>query len=73
MTVLAVVLIVWTLVAFVVLVFVRALCVVAARADADHAERTDRRPAGAPRHSPVSTFPDPSPAPPPAVRSFAHR
>ncbi len=59
MTVLAVVLIVWTLVAFVVLALVRTLCAVAARADADHAERTARRPVGAPRHRPVSTSTDP--------------
>ena len=61
MTVLAVVLIVWTLVAFVVLALARTLCAVAARADADHAERTARRPVGAPRHSPVSTSTDPEP------------
>ena len=59
MSVLAVVLIVWTLVAFVVLALARTLCAVAARADADHAERTARRPVGAPRHSPVSTSTDP--------------
>ena len=61
MTVLAVVLIVWTLVAFVVLVLARTLCAVAARADAEHAERTARRPVEAPRHSPVSTSTDPEP------------
>ena len=71
MTVLAVVLIVWTLVAFVVLAFARTLCAVAARADADHAERTARRPVGAPRHSPVSTSTDPEPRV--VVRTLASR
>jgi hypothetical protein len=70
-TVLAVVLIVWTLVAFVVLAFARTLCAVAARADADHAERTARRPVGAPRHSPVSTSTDPEPRV--VVRPLVHR
>ena len=71
MTVLAVVLIVWTLVAFVVLALARTLCAVAARADADHAERTARRPVGAPRHSPVSTSTDPGPRV--VVRPLVHR
>ena len=70
MIVLALVLIVWTLVGFVVLALARTLCAVAARADADHAERTDRRPAGAPRHSPVSTSADPAPAS--VVQPLAH-
>jgi len=70
-TVLTVVLIVWTLVAFVVLVLARTLCAVAARADAEHAERTARRPVEAPRHSPVSTSTVPEPRV--VVRTLASR
>jgi hypothetical protein len=57
-TVLAVVLIVWTLVAIVAAAFARTLCAAAARADAEHAEQTAQRPVGAPWHEPVSISPD---------------
>ena len=69
MTVLAVVLIVWTLVAIVALAVTRTLCAAAARADAEQAEQRVRRPVEAPRYSAGSTSSD---APPPVVvRAFA--
>ena len=58
MTVLTVVLIVWTLIALVALVLARALCAAAARADAEHADHMARRPVGHPRHVPLSTSSD---------------
>ena len=70
MNVLAVVLIVWTLVAIVALVLTRALCAAAARADAEHAEHMARRPVGPPRHVPASTSSD---APRLRRRTLAHR
>lgn len=61
MSVLIVVLIVWTLVAFVALVLARALCAVAARADAEQLEPRARRPVEAPRYTARSTSPDAEP------------
>ena len=58
---LIVVLIVWTLVGIVALALARTLCAAAARADAEQAERTVRRPVEAPRYTTDSTSPDPLP------------
>jgi hypothetical protein len=63
LSVLTVVLIVWTLVAIVAAAFARTLCAAAARADAEHAEHTAQRPVGVPRHDPLSTSPDLQDAP----------
>ena len=77
MTIVTVVLIGWTLVAFVALALARTLCAVAARADADHAQRTVRRPVGAVDHVAGSTSLDPAPrtlpdaAPRTVVRTLA--
>ena len=68
MSVLTVVLIVWTLVAIVAAAFARTLCAAAARADAEHAEQTAQRPVGVPRHEPLSTSPDPAPEAPRITR-----
>jgi hypothetical protein len=54
-----VVLIVWTLVAFVALALARTLCAAAARADAEQAEQRVRRPVEAPRYTTTSTSRDP--------------
>jgi hypothetical protein len=54
-----VVLIVWTLVAFVALALARTLCAAAARADAEQAEQRVRRPVEAPRYTQDSTSADP--------------
>jgi hypothetical protein len=55
-----VVLIVWTLVAFVALALARTLCAAAARADAEHADPV-RCPVEPPRYTAGSTSPDPTP------------
>jgi hypothetical protein len=57
-TIVLVVLIVWTLVAIVALAFVRTLCAAAARADAEQVEQRVRRPVEAPRYT-HSASPDP--------------
>jgi hypothetical protein len=58
LSVLIVVLIVWTLVAIIAAAFTRTLCAAASRADAEHAEQTAQRPVGVPQHEPLSTSPD---------------
>jgi hypothetical protein len=58
LSVLIVVLIVWTLVAIIAAAFTRTLCAAASRADAEHAEQTAQRPVGVPQHEPLSTSSD---------------
>ena len=72
MTVLALVLIVWTIVAIVALALARTLCEVAARADAE-SEHMAPRPAGRPRHAPVLVSPDARRVPRMPGRTLVHR
>ncbi|MEA2179717.1 MAG: hypothetical protein QOG77_3014 [Solirubrobacteraceae bacterium] len=60
MTVVIVVLIVWTLVAIVALALARTLCAAAARADNEQMEQRVRRPVEAPRYTTDSTSPGPA-------------
>jgi hypothetical protein len=77
-TVVIVVLIVWTLVAIVVLALARTLCAAAARADAEQMEGRVRRPVESPRYTTDSTSPDPAPVSPErrgriVIRALARR
>ena len=59
-TVVFVVLIVWTLVAIVALALARTLCAAAARADAEQMHGSVRRPVETPRYTTGSTSPGPA-------------